>query len=414
MKTTAAVLALILSAPALAADSRFDELDKEAAQAPEVPGDSVDQFKAARSQMLSETQESAQRQLDDFEKMSESLQAQYDAFLKGQAEQLSRMREAALKQWTEYHESTTKVWVDYNDKADAFSQVDFEKGKVEVEVLVPLEDVVGKGKAATVKDLDAEQKAKLKALAEKKLAEQTREMLAEKDGGRPVLEGQVKTKEGAPVTEKNAEAFVKKTLAPKMVIEDKPVVAQDGKPRMKVKVAVDLVPDHLKVRAKAQQERVIRAAAKYDLDPALVFAVIHTESEFNPRARSHAPAFGLMQLMPPSGAREAYKYLYKEDKLVTPEYLYDPENNVLLGATYLHMLQTRHFGKIKSPEHRRTLSIAAYNCGPGCVRKNVLKDRDVDALSDAELLAVVKRTVPKETQHYVPRVRERMALYRKL
>jgi membrane-bound lytic murein transglycosylase C len=302
-----------------------------------------------------------------------------------------------LKQWEDYHESTTKTWVDYNDSADAMSSVDFEKGVVEIDVLVP-----------------ADKKDQVKEIAEKKIAAQTKALLAETDGEAPILKDQVKSPEGKAVTPKSAEKFVHEKLAPSMVVEEKPVVGEDGVSRLKVRVEIPLVPDHLKVRAKRYEPLVTEAARKYDLDPALLFAVIQTESEFNPRARSQAPAFGLMQLMPQSGAREAYQYLYKKDELVTPEYLYEPDNNVMLGATYLHLLKTRHFPKIKKPDNQQTLMIAAYNCGPGCVRKNVLSKTDVDTLDNPALVKVIRKETPRETQEYVPRVQSRIESFRKL
>ena len=191
-------------------------------------------------------------------------------------------------------------------------------------------------------------------------------------------------------------------------------MAKDGKPRLKVKVQIDMVPDHLKIRAARYADQIGVYAQKYGLDPALIYAVIHTESEFNPKAKSPAGALGLMQIVPRTAGNEAYKYLYKKDTLVTPEYLFDPDNNIMLGSTYLHMLMTRHYGKIKDPDNRRSLSVAAYNCGPGNVRKSVTSKHDVDALSNAEVVGLIRTLTPKETQHYVPRVEGRMSLYRAL
>ena len=181
-----------------------------------------------------------------------------------------------------------------------------------------------------------------------------------------------------------------------------------------VAVTVPLVPDHLKIRAKRYEASINASAKLNELDPALVYAIIHTESEFNPMARSQAPAFGLMQLMAPYGAREAYKSLYGQDKVVSPDYLYDPDHNITLGAAYLHLLMTRYYGKVKDPENRLNLSIAAYNCGSGAVSRTVLAGRGADSMSPEELFGRIKRQAPKETQAYVPRVRERMGLYRSL
>jgi len=268
---------------------------------------------------------------------------------------------------------------------------------------------------ADVGELDAQERKRLQALAEEKIVAQTKKVLAEKEEHKTeVLKDQVKTPDGKAVTEKNVDRFVKQQLAPAIKVEDKPVVAQDGKPRLKVTVDIPMVPDHLKVRAMRYSEQVNTCARKYDLEPALIYAVIDTESSFNPKARSNVGALGLMQLVPRTAANEAYKFLYRQDKLVTPEYLYDPDNNILLGSVYLHMLETRHYGKVKDPDNRRSLSIAAYNCGPGNVRKTITSQVDVDALSNAEMVKVIKRNAPKETQAYVPRVQERMELYRNL
>lgn len=89
-------------------------------------------------------------------------------------------------------------------------------------------------------------------------------------------------------------------------------------------------------------------AAKYDVDPALVAAVIEQESTFHARARSQVGARGLMQLMPSTG-----RWLGARD-------LYDPEQNVDAGVKYIKFLQERFDGNLKK-------TIAAYNAGEGNV-----------------------------------------------
>jgi soluble lytic murein transglycosylase-like protein len=91
-------------------------------------------------------------------------------------------------------------------------------------------------------------------------------------------------------------------------------------------------------------------AEKYDVDPALVAAVVETESRFRSGARSQVGARGLMQLMPRTG------------RWMGANNLYDPEQNVEAGTKYLRYLAQRFDGNLKK-------TIAAYNAGEGNVRR---------------------------------------------
>jgi soluble lytic murein transglycosylase-like protein len=91
-------------------------------------------------------------------------------------------------------------------------------------------------------------------------------------------------------------------------------------------------------------------AQKYDVDPALVAAVVETESRFRSNARSQVGARGLMQLMPKTG------------RWMGASNLYNAEQNVDAGAKYLKYLNGRFDGNL-------TKTIAAYNAGEGNVRR---------------------------------------------
>jgi soluble lytic murein transglycosylase-like protein len=91
-------------------------------------------------------------------------------------------------------------------------------------------------------------------------------------------------------------------------------------------------------------------AQKYDVDPALVAAVVETESRFHSNARSQVGARGLMQLMPKTG------------RWMGASNLYNAEQNVDAGAKYLKYLNGRFDGNL-------TKTIAAYNAGEGNVRR---------------------------------------------
>jgi hypothetical protein len=97
-------------------------------------------------------------------------------------------------------------------------------------------------------------------------------------------------------------------------------------------------------------ELIHEKAVKYNVDPALVAAVIEQESRFKPRAKSPVGARGLMQLMPRTG------------RWMGARNLYDPEQNIDAGVRYIKYLNERFNGDMKQ-------TIAAYNAGEGNVKR---------------------------------------------
>lgn len=122
-----------------------------------------------------------------------------------------------------------------------------------------------------------------------------------------------------------------------------------------------------RVRAKKFDHFIKWAARSFELDPALIKAVIHAESAFDHNATSHAGAQGLMQLMPATARSHG----------VTNSY--NPHQNIMGGSKHLRYLMDKYDGEIE-------LVLAAYNAGEVPVRK-------------------YKGIPPyKETQQYVKRV----------
>jgi soluble lytic murein transglycosylase-like protein len=109
-------------------------------------------------------------------------------------------------------------------------------------------------------------------------------------------------------------------------------------------VSVASPPDRL--------DRIVREAAeRHNMDPALLKAVISTESGWNPQARSRKGAVGLMQLIPETAQRFG---------VGNP---YDPAQNVEAGTTYLKSLLDRYDGDLNK-------SLAAYNAGEHAVDRS--------------------------------------------
>jgi soluble lytic murein transglycosylase len=137
-----------------------------------------------------------------------------------------------------------------------------------------------------------------------------------------------------------------------------------------------------------RHEDIIRQQARdKGLDPALVAAVIYTESHFRDGQTSSAGALGLMQLTPATARYIAHKSggtQFVVDDLATPQV------NISYGTYYLRYLLRRYDGN-------EDFALAAYNAGEGNVDKWIAaaRERDraltIDAIPYAETRAYVSR-----------------------
>ena len=202
-------------------------------------------------------------------------------------------------------------------------------------------------------------------------------------------------------------------------IETEQIRGTDGQTRRLSRLHFSLAEQHLQVRARRFYPLIYEYAKHFDQDPAVIMAMVHTESAFNPMASSAANAYGLMQLVPASGAREAYRWLFQKDITPSPSYLLQPRQNIELGTAYMKVLQERVFKNIVDPTSRLYCAVAAYNGGSGNVgraftgRKSIRSSLpEINAATPDQVRHTLQADAPhKETRDYVQRVFDRIPLY---
>ena len=330
--------------------------------------------------------------------------AEYEAFVYQHEMEFGQFREEMERQWGDFKERTKTNWVEYKNDGNVRWDVDFEEGEGTVEVLADendTEDSLLITIENTVLDLLTS-----KGTETELPDEEEKEVQKE-----PVLAGQV-----------NIPVDMDTLQYAKMVteqIEINEVEGEDGVTRKVAVLNLQLIPDHLRTRAEKFRNEVQTYSEKYDIDPTLMLAIIHTESFFNPMAKSHANALGLMQIVPRTAGRDVYRILNGKDAVPSAEYLFDPDQNVHFGSTYIDILMNRYMRGITDQTVHEYLVICAYNTGSGNVARayinstNFNKARDtINGMTAQENYDHLMENLPwDETKDYLKKVTERRAQY---
>jgi membrane-bound lytic murein transglycosylase C len=223
----------------------------------------------------------------------------------------------------------------------------------------------------------------------------------------PYLLGLVLDARGRPIaTPAQAEAFAGQMLAGRGTR----TVAVDGGEKTSTFVKFAMVSNFAHRQAQRYRPLVDRYAAQYKVSPSLIYAIIKTESNFNPFAVSSAPAYGLMQLVPASGGREGWRIAKGEDGIPSKHYLFEPENNIELGVAYLNILSFKQLERVENPIAREYCVISAYNTGPSNVLRAFSKNKDeavnvINSLQPPEIYQRLRAQLPyDETRRYLHKV----------
>jgi membrane-bound lytic murein transglycosylase C len=272
------------------------------------------------------------KQFDIYKKSQEE---EFKAYQKEQDKAYKAYKKELGVFWDEPKISTKKKWISYTQDKQTRTDVDFSKETITLETIAssPQEAKeklqMALAKAVTVDTKTVQETDPL----EKKLSK------IKKPIG--VVSGEVKAE---PIlstiifkkipTQASVKAYVNK-----YVKYDKIKAKKSNKVRHANIYSIKVVlPKYTMIkRSKIYYEEVKKNAKLQRLPMALVFAIMHTESNFNPRARSHIPTYGLMQIVPKTAGIDTYKFLYKKKKLVSGSYLYNTSTTIKTGTPYLHI-----------------------------------------------------------------------------
>ena len=311
-------------------------------------------------------------------------------------ELLGQLKSQAEKTWG--HEGadlpTSTTFVKYTDGYNSKAIIDFGNGRITVETIAK-EHSLGELKHALVATLLATDDPS------------STDIFTDRDPdftGKPFLLGQVVDQDGKAIQfEWRAKRF-----AEYLIENHRTYVKVSGPSRHSV--TFPLVTNHNELRKIKYSDPVLAAAARYQVAPSLIFAIIETESSFNPFAISSANAYGLMQIIPSTAGKDVYSRVKGLKDQPSADVLFDVEANIDIGTAYLHLLDDLYLKSVADPQSRGYATISAYNGGAGNVFKTFGSNREkAIAVMNAEPPSVVyERLVNEhpreETQRYLRKV----------
>lgn len=220
------------------------------------------------------------------------------------------------------------------------------------------------------------------------------------------------------VDEINQQSQKRKQIADKQV--DKLVKSNPSYKKIQVNT-LHLPEDYLYKLSKDYLSFYQKQSSEMNIPLSLLLAISYAESTFNPKAKSHIPAFGLMQIVPRSAGMDVARKFYRKNEAPTSIELYQPKINIRYGAGYLSILNEQYLDGINDPISRQYCVIAAYNTGAGNIAKTFnggnnrsIKQayKKINALSPDQVYSKLITRLPyPETQKYLAKVSKLEAKY---
>lgn len=353
----------------------------------------------------------------EFSTYKKNLEKEFKEYEAIQKEEFENYKKDIVKNWKEPKVSSKKVYVEYNNDYTERKTVDFEKGEIIIEKLVDEkkdEKSIKKEFAKSFSKLIIEdtntafEKNRYLNNTEERMNKKLKKKREEKKA-LPIITD-IYLQKGEKDTKKIAKIAIEEAKKNKIKTEKSKV-----KGKKKVKIKIKLPKDYKNKKALLYKEDIRKYSKKENIKESLVYAIIQSESDFNPMATSYVPAYGLMQIVPKSAGADATRKLYGKIKILTPKELYDAGNNIKIGSAYINILYYRYLKNIKDPKSKMYCTIAAYNTGAGNVarafigktniKKAIIK---INKMSSKKVYNRLLKKLPyDETKHYLKRVTKR-------
>lgn len=427
--------ALLLAAPLQANNDPFAELSA-----------SVAEVNKSQAEIDKEYAQFVAQRLAEYSQWRKAYLAEYDAY-----------RAEVIAEWGEGLLSEPLVTVDYSDDKSTRTVVDLENNEATISVLVDQN---------TTPEQAAKQVKQAAAAAVAKTGSTLAEVVAE-PGQLPngkIAEAQVDYSEAAEKSAKKAvieqaraqlqeidkesEAVVAKMpgmrpeIAESVAVKQKEQLVEETKARLaslettydeaREKAASLTTKKVVEYRIQLPANGIGKRAAKFvgfaeseserfDIPAALVMAIMHSESSFNPKAKSPIPAYGLMQIVPTTAGHDVNARIRQKNEPMKPAELYVADVNVETGTAYLNILDKSYLKSITNEQSRLYCTIAAYNTGAGNVAKafnpdgsrNIRKAaKYINSLTPQQVYDKLMADLPyDETKNYLKKVTSRISLY---
>jgi membrane-bound lytic murein transglycosylase C len=320
--------------------------------------------------------------------------------LKDFARMLDRFRKAVTPEWGEKEtkEPTPTTYVKYTQNYKARAWVDFDQGIVTVETVDSEEPASSLREAIVTVLLTPNDPRGVDLYSDKSVVL----------GETPFLYNEVLDRDGKPIRwEWRANRFADLLVSENMRSRK---ITAEGHRRTVHYVTIPMVKDHLLVRGRKFKPHVLDCASIYKVSPNLIYAIMKTESDFNPFAVSHVPAYGLMQIVPATAGQDVSGFLDDNQGIPTRDFLFVPGNNIRYGAAYLHILNYKYLAEITDPVSREYCVIAAYNGGAGSVLRTFSKNRGkaaekINRMHPGDVYKTLVADLPaRETRRYLQKV----------